>query len=161
MDVVKDLVAANRRDFERFDTNDGNGIDLAEVLALCAIWGKRQRIPRYDKKKIAASLPAADHSTTKAMVRELLAMSGSTPRDEMHSNQLAWRLNELFRKRFRARGQSFDMIIRKFLSLAGFPELDDESIKYKIKQGEKQAEDPLILRRLAKLERITGTPTAV
>ena len=175
--LVSELERINGKPFDRFDTDEGNGIDLPEILSISVFWGKyalrpdSQRFYSYDIHQIEASYEAtADPDILDRRFREmttiakLLAIPRSKGRQKNYFKvQLIRELYDYLRKRFGNRPSDEDLtgIIHIPLGLVRMG-IEPESVRKVLERDAKRPADEIgtleRARRLYKAERRTGSP---
>jgi hypothetical protein len=182
-EVVRSLtdhyaVATRGRKLVRFDTDEGDGIDLVDILIKCVIFGKQSRKPDHDLKQIEDSYEAATPEIRSVMFREtmviakelLLHRKQGAPSKDQRNYLMVW-LNKRLRERFKK--QDCSKVISKLLHLTPSKSephyeyvgsgdtINPESVREKIREFSKapmkEQARLAIERRLLKVWRVTGS----
>jgi len=177
--LVLELERINGKTFDRFDTDQGNGIDLPEILRISVFWGKyalrpeSERPPEYDIQQIEASYEAMkDPKIRDLRFRELLAIAkliatppskkGGRKKDYLKAEMIR-ELYDHLRERFgdRPSGEDIFEIISICLGLVRM-RIDSDSVKRALTRAAKRPEDERgnleRAKRRYKAERRTGSP---
>lgn len=168
--LMKVLEKANKgRLFDAFDTNEGNGINLCELIRLTTIFSKPPRPPLYDLKKIQEEY---DRTTTSDQTRKDLlfnetmkiALLQSIPRRPGNQGYplrecLIRELHTCLRRKFRHwdTGEAISIFLRIGLGEDIAPGSVNR-IRSRAKTSSLKERDALeVSRRLLKVYRGTGT----
>jgi len=172
-------VATHGRSIDRLDTDDGDGVDLVDIIIKCVIFGKQPRKPEYDLKKIHTAYDGASpkirdvmFKETMTIAKELLHTKGRGAPPKVQRNHLIVWLHERLRNRLGR--HDYSELISQLLNITpwkGEPNysytsrwesINPETVRKKInellKAPEKEQTKLGIERRLLKVHRITGRP---
>jgi len=160
-------VATRGRRLLRFDTDKDDGIDLADILIKCVIFGKQLRKPEYDLKKIETGYEDAGPEIRTVMFREMVVITkeillhkgkGAPPKAQ-RNHLMVW-LNNRLRERFKR--QDCSKVISHLLHLTYGDSITPETVREKIRELSRgpirERAKLAIERRLLKVYRITGNP---